>query len=838
MNVFTKITLGSLWQNKLRTLLIIVGVALSAALISSVLAFSSSFQHFMVQYERQMTGDWYASVYSPKEIDLLKAKRDEGTEAIGTYREIGYMMPEEMKDHYKPYIQVVEVDEVLQRMAGIQLIEGRMPGSPEELLVPVNIATEGGKPLRLGEKISGNLGMRVSKGSGETPKGKRLTADEPYEEGEVLHTIAQREYTVVGISEPISITSYNTPAYMAISVSEAEIDTTFSENPKEGTVAYIKTKKPDAITKYVREFFPENTIEYNENLLRYLDVTHFGDFAAIMSVTVGVLIFLIMIGSIALIYNAFSITVGERIKQYGILSSIGATKRQRKSSIIMEGLFIGVAGIPLGMGLGIGGIWVALKMMGRFVVDITEGNVTADFGLHLNLPILLLMVALSLITVLLSVVIPAIRGSRISIIDAIGGVGYTRERNRVFRIPKFLKKRVDFEQILSWRYFQQRGRKYRATIISLTLSMTLFILANFAGSYFLSDEAYANRGDTSYNVEYIQPQHRYVASKADEKKEIFKKLSAAPGIITEKKMEFINFNEDPEGLGRNVPVIVMEERNYQAYTIRTGLFTKAPTAVLLETEFWDSRNMRGESKGVEMYGSDGSRFIVSGNGVAVKEAIAKNLPPGAERYIFNRMLVMPQASAEEFFGDYREMVTEIGAFYQCRDSAKTYDAMKKICREEGIVADDLRNVVGDDRDTKNLLIMINVFAYSFVILISLIAVVNVFHTISTNIMLRRREFAVLCAVGMTKSGLAKVVGYESLIYGVRALILSLSIPMIISVLFYIAFLWDSGIPYLFPWRGVIISVALVFLSVFVTMSYAIGKIRREDLMKALRKENL
>ncbi len=153
-----------------------------------------------------------------------------------------------------------------------------------------------------------------------------MTAIAPYEEGESLHAFDSRIYTVVGITDDVSVRSYNTPAYMGITIAdESDLD-----NPEvaDVSVAYIKTKNPNDITTFMAELFPEEAIEFNENLLMYIGTTHFGRFNAVLTAVSGTLIFLIMIGSIALLYNAFAITVSERIKEYGLLSSVGATKKQ------------------------------------------------------------------------------------------------------------------------------------------------------------------------------------------------------------------------------------------------------------------------------------------------------------------------------------------------------------------------------------------------------------------------------------------------------------------------------------------------------------------------------
>lgn len=830
MNIFTKITLRSLRRNKLRTLMTIVGVTLSVAMISGVLAFATSFQYFMVQYEKQMTGDWYARVYAPKKIELLKAQRDDRTDRIGTYQEIGYLKVEGMEDHYKPYIQVLDPDVSLDAMTRVRLVEGRMPRNSHELVLPITIAAGGGRPLKLGEKISGDLGIRVAGEKSNTPEGTRLTADKPYEEGEVLHVLGRREYTIVGISEGVNVISYSSPGYMGISV--ADKPTEFSDDQGESIVAYVKTKKPDAITSYMSEFFPNGAVEFNNNLLLYLGATHFGAFSALLTIVSGLLIFLIMIGSIALIYNAVAISVGERTKDYGLLSSIGATAKQRRFAVFTEGLLISLIGIPLGMLLGIGGIGLALKVMGKYTIGIGGGVDIRGFGLHIHFPILLLMIGLSLVTVLISVAVPAARASKVSIISTIRRGRYIREENHIFKVPKVVARRLNFEQDLSNKYFRQSGRKYRATIISLTLSMTLFLSANFAGSYFLDAGETGTNSSPLYDVEYLHAIGQGSVADLEKGEEIFDKISAAPGITYIRDVEYATLYSDAKESKAEIPVVIMSDKDYKVYLISIGAADASLPTTLLEKE------PSSDKKGISLYTKDKKRFVIGQKNLVARAVTGKNVPPGGGQFSYDQMIVMSRQTASDTFGNYQGLLTSRGMFFKCQDPAKTYAAMEKICREEGYPTNSLNNATGNAKDAKNLVIMINVFAYGFVVLISLIAIVNVFNTMSTNIMVRRREFAVLRAVGMTEKSFRRMLSYESLIYGIRSLVLSMGISLIISILLYRIFWLGAGLSYLVPWRAIIISIVIVFLAVFATMTYAVGKINSGNFIEELKKENL
>ena len=109
-----------------------------------------------------------------------------------------------------------------------------------------------------------------------------------------------------------------------------------------------------------------------------------------------------MFGSILLIYNAFSISVSERTKQFGLLSSIGATKRQLLRSVLFEALFLSVIGIPLGILAGIAGIGVTLELTKNMFMSFLQYNTDAVMDLYVSKAAVAAATLVGLITVLIS----------------------------------------------------------------------------------------------------------------------------------------------------------------------------------------------------------------------------------------------------------------------------------------------------------------------------------------------------------------------------------------------------------------------------------------------------
>ena len=141
-------------------------------------------------------------------------------------------------------------------------------------------------------------------------------------------------------------------------------------------------------------------------------------------------------------------------------------------------------------------------------------------------------------------------------------------------------------------------------------------------------------------------------------------------------------------------------------------------------------------------------------------------------------------------------------------------------------------------ENRSYIFVANMFAYTFIIMISLIAVANVFNTISTNISLRRREFAMLKSVGMTQKGFSRMMNYECLLYGSKALLLGLPVSCGITYLIYRAVTTAYETSFHLPWAAIGIAVLSVFLVVFATMMYSMSKVKKDNPIDALKNENL
>ena len=171
--------------------------------------------------------------------------------------------------------------------------------------------------------------------------------------------------------------------------------------------------------------------------------------------------------------------------------------------------------------------------------------------------------------------------------------------------------------------------------------------------------------------------------------------------------------------------------------------------------------------------------------------------------------------------NHKQVQTDLNTLFDNENiSADIYDYMDSIENERAMIT------------------VINIFSYGFITLISLIAAANVFNTISTNIILRKREFAMLKSIGLSPKGFRKMMQFECLLYGCKGLLYGLPASIGITWLIYRAVSDGIDFGFFIPWYSFVIAIGSVFVVVAATMIYSMRKLSSENIMDALKNENL
>lgn len=908
MNVFSKVTLASLKKNRTRTVVTIIGIMLSAAMICASTTFVSSMQSFVLRCEIYSSGDWHGAVYDSAYKDYEDIRDSDMVSSAAYAQVLGYAKIDSANE-YKPYLYVLGGDAASGyfKTMPVHLILGTLPKDSTEIILPEHLTSNGKVNYKLGDTVTLDVGDR-------TLDGKRLGQNAPvytYDSetqvevmsGERLENTEPRTYTVVGIYERPTFEDYSAPGYTALTAADTK---SANQAPIH---CYFKLHKPAGVYDFMKEmgYTQEYRYAYNTKVLLYSGTAPFDSFLTAFYSLAAIIIALIVFGSVSLIYNAFSISVSERTRQFGLLSSVGATRKQLRRMVIFEALTVSAVGIPLGILVGIGGIGITLLLIG----DKFSSLVRVDIPMRLcvSWQAVVIAAAIALITVLISAWIPSKRATRVSAVEAIRQSMDIKVSGRPVRTSKLAYKLFGLPGVLAGKHYKRNRKKYRTTVVSLFMSIVLFVSAAAFTDYMM-ESAEGGLASDQFDLIYAAESDASAAMTPDALLELlFSEQNVTGGTYTKKQFlqgdisreyvtamfadRFSNFgmeSEDraPKELGISGYLYFVADAEFnrllEKYDLKEADYYDRdnPLGIALDRNIeFDRRlekyvtldTLKGDGcviEGLYYVEIDGyyrkdSRIDENGNKVVlyqnrdnendiielpyeesfakytlrsektIEEApffVSRSTPVAINMIYPYSMLesVVPEAALNQFRN------TEY--FLTSSDHTASFENLATVLTENGLSSRQLFDYAANAETNRNVVTIIRVFAYGFIVLISLIAAANVFNTISTNISLRRREFAMLKSVGMTQKGFRRMMNYECLLYGSKALLLGLPVSCGITYLIYRAVTTAYETSFHLPWAAIGIAVLSVFLVVFATMMYSMSKVKKDNPIDALKNENL
>ena len=898
MNVFNKVTLQSLKKNKTRTIVTIIGIILSAAMICAVTTFASSIYNYALDNAIYVDGDWHGSAedMSLETYEMIKNESKVSNHVFA--QQLGYTKIEGCINENKPYLFVLGASEGFSDMMPVHITSGKYPTSSSEILIPDHLYENGGVELNIGDTIELALGKRMLDGYSMGQYTPYYVYDENNEtipSGEKLVVEETRSYTVVGFYERPSFENFTAPGYTALTI--ADKDT----NPQYNYSVWFKMNK----AKEVYSFIEDNQLtgRTNSSVLRYSGISRYEGFNTMIISLATIVIGLIMFGSIALIYNAFSISVAERTKQFGLLSSVGATKKQLRRMVISEALMVSAVGIPLGILAGVGGIGITLIFVGN------KFQALVGYPIPLKLSVstlsLIIAVVIALLTVLISAIVPSKRATKVSAIEAIRQSKDINAKIKKVRTSKLIYKIFGLPGMLANKYYKRSRKKYRATVLSLFMSVVLFVSASaFTGA--LTESVSDSFGSVGYDILIYGYENEFIKATTDD---LLNELKNDKGVnqvaytqgssffvalpSDEVSKDFLDYYTKAEHLAvsqvKDVGVYTnfkfVDDEAYRellrTYKLNEEEYSNpnAPKAVavdgrvifdsvlgkytnynVLKSEDADititiQREFEGYYLDREIVDEDGNFLYVFENMknpgdsmTLTKEEAYEEKSAEIGKIIYDApfyldvnsrlALIYPMSLRDSVLS--AEILLDSGYnYYITTDThVETMSAVDETLSDLGLAKLRVHDIAAQEEENRNIVTIIQVFAYGFIVLISLIAAANVFNTISTNIALRRREFAMLKSVGMTAKGFNRMMNFECILYGTRALLFGLPVSVGISYLIHLAVSEGYQKDFTLPWVALGIAVLSVFLVVFVTMMYSMSKIKKDNPIDALKNENL
>ncbi len=852
MNIFHKVALQGLLKSRTRTVVTIIGVMLSTAMFAAIATFGTSLVQYMVNTEIAMGGNWHVAFSDVDVSELQQWAKDAEVAESTAFENIGYAVLEGAgeKKADKPYLFVAGFFDETYDVLPVTMISGRRPANSGEVIVPANsIAAVTGIRFSEGDVLTLAVGKRVQAGTGMI-----LTQSNPYIEGETLADTTERTYTVVGTFERPGFEIRPSAGYTVITKSD-------EENPADRCSFYAALKNPRQVQAYADGRSADSPYALNEGLLRFMGVSDNKVFNAILYTVGGVLAVIVMTGSVFLIYNSFHISLNERVHQFGILMSVGATGRQLRESVLFEGVCIGIVGIPCGVLLGIVSIWLLLPVVSRNFANILNSGVSLT--LAVSVPILVLSAVLSLITILLSAYIPAKKAVSTPVMECIRQTNEIRTDAKEVKTGKSAWKRYGLEGTLALKNFKRNKKRYRSIVFSLTLSVVLAVTGNaFSKSLKQLASRYTAEqadGDVMFAAQDLsEEQFLRIYDRIKETEGVYRSTWQADPVysaVTEElPEEFLSsyraaMNDDSTGSVQQLTFYAMfiEDDIFYEFVDQLGLpreeYSGEDGKVFICA--MDSREhttfFAGSSMNFTLMSSSGERTrTICGTFEDDYPLDGVYMLEDDPAYVF--CMTAPLSMKPQFDADLTaDGCVRMGALLWSTTPEQTLAAVQAVLTDEDATRDYLLlNLSQAFELFRNLTFVIDVFTYIFVFMIALIAVANVFNTISTNIRLRRRELAMLRSVGMSDRSFNSMMRFECAFYGIRTLLYGIPAAALLSWAIHrtIASIEEmDDVAFSFPWAAMGISVLGVFGIVFITMMYAVSKIKKENIIDALRDDN-
>lgn len=840
MNILNKFTIKSLKLNKKRTIVTIIGIMLSTALICGVAGLVSSFQNSLIDWARTNDGNYHVTF---KNVSSDKAQYVTENQKVKDYflsSSLGWANLEGSKSTNKPYLHVLAYDKKALENYGVVLTDGRLPQNPNEIIITESVLTGARVSLKIGDTITLNIGTRKSNDD------YYLNDDALYtEDDESIVDTKEKTYTIVGFMQTLDVEKFYSPGYSALTYMDetpSAIDiSVLYKSPKE----YEKTTKD--ICKTLNLNFDED-VYVNSDFLRFQGVMSYGMLRVLYAIA-GVVIFIIVISSVFVIRNSFSISVAEKNRQYGMLSSIGATSKQIRRNVIFEGMVIGLIAIPLGILLGIVAIMILLKVVNYLLTDMLSG---LGFTYSINLLAVLISVAISIITIYLSCLIPARKAAKISPIESIRGNNDIKINSKKLRTSKLTKKLFGIGGVIASKNLKRSKKKYRTTVISLVISIFIFIsLSSFLTLGTKTSQFYYM--DFKFNV--------YVHSLSDANTQIYEKISKLENVdnsaycyqssldidnikyASEFGKKFLENDPQPTGIA----FMVYNNEYFKKYIKEIGLKESDYKTAVILLDYDTFYNEDGSKTVDRLYSlKPGDTVNVKSGDKEKTLTISKFTdvkPMGQEAVYYDHgIIVVSEDYIKEVFkedvnnSDYYHLSD---LFIKSSKPQELENTLNDLIKQGGdYYGLTVFNYETYMKQEQRMLLVVKIFLYGFITVITLIGVTNIFNTITTNMILRSKEFAMLKSVGMSSKEFNKMIRLESIMYGTKSLLIGIPLGILGSYGMYKAFAQGIDLGYTLPLPAIIISIVFVFIIVGITMKYSLNKINKQNIIETIRKDNI
>lgn len=861
MNIVNKLTLRHIKENKGRAVVTAMGICVSVAMIMAVFVALASFTNLFAEIELLSSGNHIAtfSITSPEQYDKLKS--DDRISDIGAAASVeGSYQLEKRKSDFTGTGEMISGDEAYLTQMFTGDYEGEIPQKENEIAVEQALIEKNELDWKIGDTVYIPLGTRTVVENGE----EHVTGG-TYTSGETFSLSEIGEYKITAILHENPATIGTASIIRGWEFDKAAV----SEDAPVDVSIMLKKVNHNSLEEIKDMIKAYDIAEYNIKT-SYLDMFFaFDGENTTMNMLVSlaaIIIAIIIIASVVLIYNAFAMSISERVRYLGMLASVGATKRQKRASVYFESLILGIVGIPAGFAAGVAGIGITLKVLGSKIISTGMIMGISDSNAEMRIVIppyaVVGILAVSVLTIFISSFIPSLKASKITPIDAIRQRQEIKVKARSLRSSKLVRAIFGYEGELANKNLKRNGRKARVITVSIAMSVILFLSCNYFCDMFT--RSVNLEGAMPYQVNLVL--YDYQDRDKESRDEVFEILSQTDYVDRYYCVNSMYFYSN------NISASDMALGNSAYYTDTYRNFAKKKCHIYLNViddadfdEFCKANNLD-----YTQYYTDQNKAVVMNNvshksggadvfsdkllGNTALDDLYGGFSAGGfaeydkDNYICN---LNPQNTISMYipFSQYEKLEKAAAAadpeidkpsiYYQIGIETdkheEVYDALSGLMAQGEFGNAYVDDYEADFQVLNTVSFIIQVLVYGFIVLISLITVFNIINTISTGIAMRRKEFAMLKSVGTTPKGFNKMIMLESAFYGIKAMVFALPISVIISVLMNTSMGLDT-VPFELNWPLYLAVMAVVFVIIGLTMLYSVRKLKDDSIVGTLKED--
>lgn len=849
MRLFTKLSLNDIKLNKKRSIVTIIGLILSVILITTTISVYSSLISSITSFVINNNGNFHVVFYDVPSEKISDFKKNSQINNINLVENIGYAKIRSRNEN-KPYVLIKAFSEESINDLSIKLIEGRLPKNDKEILIPSHLETNAGLELKVGDYLTLDIGSR-------TLNQKELDQFDEFNTNEDLVNLKEDTYKIVGIMEKPSlfIEDSTSPSYTLITQrenlnnSKMDLYIRYTKSGEKnlykvtGNFLGINSETLEKIFKgkYTEEEYnslatemnkAKYTISINDKLVM-LETNPLKD-DDIRSITNVVLIiaFIIVLTSVFCIKNSFEISMYDKMKNFGILASVGATKKQIRKCAIYEAFILGLIAIPIGIIFAVIVTYFLIKIGNIYFTH----NIINGITLVYNFSILsiIISVVISLLTIYLSSIKSAKKVSKISPIRVIRKDDNID--NEYIKDSKIINKIFGISGAIAYKNVKRNKKKYRIIILSLVIAITTFnVLTSSFDLIFKNIKTIYNTDD--YNIHYSinvtdnDLLYRKVLSTTQldniDRFSIVRSMGAR--IITKKNNNdnYVNIN-------------VLGNKEYKNYIRELGLkYDDIKDKIILidysKSCIYDEKkdkNICENNRTIPLEIGDNAEIITDNNKrINLKLGFVTDKKPFSLKKEVNSMAII----SDELYDSLIQDKTYLSVYFYSPNSTTLQKNINEILKNYNY---NLNNVDDQVKNMQNFYKLIAIFLYIFIGAITLIDLTTIFNTITTNIEFRKQEFAIFRSIGMTSREFNNMIKFESIFIGIKTIVYSLPTSIILCFIVYNTVNSAKNIKFNLPFTSILISLIFVSVLIYTIMKHYLNKLNNQNIIETIRNDNI